>query len=646
MPEIKIQHVISCSSEDKSFPADNLLKPEGTFKWKCATPGEKHASVILQLEKFSQISFIHIGNEGSAFVEVLVGRSTATEKDFQVLLVTSAFMSPLDSRSGTNRTSVRMFGPDQLCKETANEKWDSIKVVCTQPFNKTSTYGLSFIKFMSPSDPKEKGEPVQKKLGFFIVKGDGDSDDITTGSLFASRGKSEMTAEPAKHITGAAAARTASRLAEEKKSAASPYTYTAKTVETKPSPTQNREKRKHEISDDEEQEERKEKKQVGTPKPSLRKQSTSLSSSASSTKDESHTPQLKKSKSEPVKASPAKKFGELMKKVVFVLSGFQNPFRGELRDKALEMGALYKPDWEKGCTHLVCAFTNTPKYNQVRQKGKIVKKEWILECYKQKKLLPWRKYRLGDAASPPGSSEEEEEPVKMSPPQKRPFNPDISPKYEEKSSQKSQESIPLKKAASSNDGEEDTDENNTKSGDSGEDTEDEIRRVKERLAIKTTAMADDKEDNKDKEDIYGVSTDEDEPVPGTSKDQTLMLEEDEEIEKEEYRKKEGDGDNGSDSGLPELPDFFTEKHFFLYGDFKSSDRRLLNRYIAAYNGELEEYMNEKVHYIITNSAWDDNFDEALTDKPGLIFVKPKWIYMCHEKSKLVPYQPYIVVPGT
>jgi len=43
----------------------------------------------------------------------------------------------------------------------------------------------------------------------------------------------------------------------------------------------------------------------------------------------------------------------LMKKVVFVLSGFENPERSNLRDKAIEMGAMYKPDWSKGCTHLV-----------------------------------------------------------------------------------------------------------------------------------------------------------------------------------------------------------------------------------------------------------------------------------------------------
>lgn len=50
---------------------------------------------------------------------------------------------------------------------------------------------------------------------------------------------------------------------------------------------------------------------------------------------------------------PAQSVHTLMKKVVFVLSGFENPERSTLRDEALEMGATYKPDWSKECTHLV-----------------------------------------------------------------------------------------------------------------------------------------------------------------------------------------------------------------------------------------------------------------------------------------------------
>ena len=57
-----------------------------------------------------------------------------------------------------------------------------------------------------------------------------------------------------------------------------------------------------------------------------------------------------------VSAEPAKRrkpFDQLMKKVVFSLSGYQNPERGKIRDKALEMGATYKPDWGRSCTYLM-----------------------------------------------------------------------------------------------------------------------------------------------------------------------------------------------------------------------------------------------------------------------------------------------------
>ena len=36
--------------------------------------------------------------------------------------------------------------------------------------------------------------------------------------------------------------------------------------------------------------------------------------------------------------------------------------------------------------------------------------------------------------------------------------------------------------------------------------------------------------------------------------------------------------------LPDLPEFFTGKHFFLYGKFEASEKRSLQRYIVAYDG--------------------------------------------------------------
>ena len=52
------------------------------------------------------------GNNGSAFIEVLVGRSSGGSEEYQVLLVASSFMSPSDCKEWTNINRVRMFGKD------------------------------------------------------------------------------------------------------------------------------------------------------------------------------------------------------------------------------------------------------------------------------------------------------------------------------------------------------------------------------------------------------------------------------------------------------------------------------------------------------------------------------------------------------
>ena len=60
-------------------------------------------------------------------------------------------------------------------------------------------------------------------------------------------------------------------------------------------------------------------------------------------------------------------YSQLLRGVVFAISGLQNPLRGAVRGAGLELGARYEGDWSSRCTHLVCAFTNTPKFNQVRK---------------------------------------------------------------------------------------------------------------------------------------------------------------------------------------------------------------------------------------------------------------------------------------
>jgi len=97
----------------------------------------------------------------------------------------------------------------------------------------------------------------------------------------------------------------------------------------------------------------------------------------------------------------------LFSDVKFVLSGYQNPARGNVRAKAMDMGAKYYSDWGKHCTHLICAFKGTPKYNQVLQeRGKIVTDKWILDSYKDKTRHPWKKYRLDSGGNSDDSEDE------------------------------------------------------------------------------------------------------------------------------------------------------------------------------------------------------------------------------------------------
>ncbi|KAJ4748952.1 DNA-repair protein XRCC1 [Rhynchospora pubera] len=88
-------------------------------------------------------------------------------------------------------------------------------------------------------------------------------------------------------------------------------------------------------------------------------------------------------------------FSKFLDGVVFVLSGFVNPGRSNLRIQATDLGATFRPDWNPDCTLLVCAFANTPKFKQVQSdNGTIVSKEWISECHEKKKLVPIEPYLM------------------------------------------------------------------------------------------------------------------------------------------------------------------------------------------------------------------------------------------------------------
>ncbi|XP_037642102.1 DNA repair protein XRCC1 [Sebastes umbrosus] len=625
MPEIQLKHVVSCSTEDSTHKADNLLSSDTYRKWKAARPGEKQTSVILQLEKEEQVHSIDIGNEGSAFIEVLVGNSSAVrDQDYEVLLVTSSFMSPTESRNGTNLNRVRFFGPQQLQKSTAQEKWDRVKIVCSQPYSKNIAYGLAFVKFHSPpdkNDPPPTTPPKLTKLGQFRVKDESPSagPSLQPGSLFFSRDNATKSSTPLKvspqseklsyaaaalqaggssHSSGHASSSSSAspqppakrkfEFSKERQSASGPPS--TKKMSPAGSPEGKAATSKHKPSP------------ASTPSPS-----TTKASPAQKSADKKRESQSKpEPKAKPQKANVQQvPFKRMMEGVVFVLSGFQNPFRGELREKAMDMGAKYQTDWTATSTHLICAFANTPKYSQVKSAGGIiVRKEWVMDCHKRKQKLSYKRYLMDGAES---SSENEME-----------VDDQSDEEMNTKAPQKQERRVTPKKTPEKKNeddeyaGSTDVDEPGGGDDESAVDTEDELQRVENESRQKKAASGG---KTVKQEDPYGGSTDEN-----------------------------TDAEAEEDHPIPELPDFLKGKHFFLYGKFPNNERRLLLRYIVAFNGLIEEYMTEKVQFVVTSEGWHDSFEDALMENGNLNFVKPAWIYAVNERQKLLPYQPYSVVP--
>ncbi len=123
----------------------------------------------------------------------------------QVLRVASTLMTVQESKNEKNKHAVRFFKREEFSKSVVDQSWDRIKIICSQPFNKSSQYGLSFIKIHSKSSNDVKGnensalgkfalkkdkkdDDVPSALGKFALKKDEKDDDVPSiGSFFARR---------------------------------------------------------------------------------------------------------------------------------------------------------------------------------------------------------------------------------------------------------------------------------------------------------------------------------------------------------------------------------------------------------------------------------------------------------------------------
>uniref|UniRef100_A0A8B9HJG6 X-ray repair complementing defective repair in Chinese hamster cells 1 n=1 Tax=Astyanax mexicanus TaxID=7994 RepID=A0A8B9HJG6_ASTMX len=537
MPEIKLKHVVSCSTEDSTHKADNLLSSDTYRKWKSARPGEKQTTATQH-------------GTTTRHHSITIQHNTATHHTTQ------------HCNTARQHTTAPQHNNTTQQHSTATQhipRKDSANIA----------YGVSFIKFHSPpdgSEPPAATPPKLTKLGQFRVKDESPASgsNLQPGSLFFNR---DAPAKPSPALKGTLTILSPyshhthslffNRDAPAKPSPAlkgtltilSPYSLSHHTPTILSAPV----KRKFEFS----------KERQEAPPPPAKKPSPSVSPQTGSA-----TPRTKPSSAHMPSPNPAKKkkpeikpkpkprsveavpLNRIMEGVVFVLSGFQNPFRGELRDKALAMGGRYRPDWTPDSTHLICAFANTPKYGQVKAAGGlIVRKEWVLDCHKRKQKISYKRYLMDGAES---SSEES------------------GPEEEDGSDEEVEKKSPEKRSVTP-------------------------RKSPVKSAVK-------------EEEEYGGSTD------GPEEDGSGMDTEDE------------------------------LRRFYLYGTFPDNQRRLLQRYIIAFDGAMEEYMSEKVQFVITSQGWDDSFEDALMENGNLSFVKPTWIFAINDRQKLLPYQPYTVVP--
>lgn len=550
-------------------------------------------------------------------------------------------MTPIESRSGDNKNCVKCFTIEDLdAGVAAKENWDLVKVTCTQTFNKRDPFGLTFITIMGKVKKIEENKEVQsvpvkaetpkKMIGRFAMRDDSDDeDDGPKGVSIMNRWKRKTTdnlTDPASKLTmknsTSAAPKNTKYLDRNRESLLysrededdDRFYGTGKKIIAEKEKKQ-AEKRKAEESEN------------TTPKRKTKDFNEFLSSKGndqsagqnSSVKKKDHTsstsfsptrvatqpknpdikPQTRPRLSQNHPPSPPdsppklktpkkpknityKPFNQLFRGVTFVISGIQNPDRAELRSLALELGARYAPDWNNNCTHLICAFKNTPKYREVQGKGKIVTKDWIIQCHEQRKRLPWRRFALDDKLKEKHESEDEVWDEKDQP----------KPNKTSPSTSSSKKFSPIKHSNS-------------------EDKDDvlDLYDLGYDDPPPTLEASDNGNEVKEVDDPYSKSTDDESEAP---KSQQL-----------------------SQSSSQPVPGIFSGKKFYFHPSIKDTDVIIFEHSVPDQGGKIITDLH-RAHYVISEVPFSK--DAGLKGE----VLKPRWVFESLEMECLIPTKRYKV----
>ncbi|CAF1616078.1 unnamed protein product, partial [Adineta ricciae] len=170
MSLINFKKILSCSDQDQVHSAENLLKADPTKKWLSSKKPEERITCTIEFDKLSSIASIDIGNNGCAFIELLVSRLSSKTDDWTVLLPSTLLMTPKESRTNTNNQQTRSCKALHLNPKSVNEKWDRLKIICEQKFARNRPFGLNYIKLYSNDseqidiDDEDETETEQKKI--------------------------------------------------------------------------------------------------------------------------------------------------------------------------------------------------------------------------------------------------------------------------------------------------------------------------------------------------------------------------------------------------------------------------------------------------------------------------------------------------
>ncbi|XP_068629178.1 DNA repair protein XRCC1-like isoform X2 [Battus philenor] len=539
----------------------------------------------------------------------------------QVLVPRCVFTAPGDARRAEAAQRVRSFSSAQLAEGARAHRWDRVRVLCSQPYNRHCQFGLSFIHIYEPEEasatPSALSAPGLRNKIQTLGSYSSDEDEYRPGELFAKHRQSlahkddtaqnistdaqirQASSQALKNIPDAAAKLKKASIARGGGARADPCRAQPadrgrESLLYEPGDSQPHAAIDRVLASHQHQKKKPDESENRTPDNKKAQQKAQAAAedatiSPKPSRSGAHARdgetraggKRRRTRAEAEEGSARAEAAAVLRGVVFAMSGYVNPERAALRDAGLALGARYCPDWTPSCTHLVCAFPNTPKMKQVLSSAAhahVVGGAWLRDCRAQRRRLPESRYALhaprrAAAPPPPGAT--------RAPPDPR-----------------------------------------SDCSDKEGDTDDEIEKVRarnKRARVHSPPSDDD------------VTFVRDDRIKGS-----VALDDSDDGESTEP---EGGCGEPQDETADELPDLLRGRSVLLADEVRDVgfDALLLARYVRAYGGqplreaELEE--GAAVDYVLCTGGGG-------AARVSGVRLRPDWLWRCHELRALAPHHQY------